>query len=251
VDWLDLLTSVARAAGSVALQHFRKNLTVETKADGSPVTIADKAAERTAVEWISTYFPDDEVIGEEGGRVGKPNAERRWVIDPIDGTKSFVAGVPLYATLLSFERESEVEIGVCYFPALNELLYAEKTKGAFWNGRQCRVSNRAGLEGSIIATGSAASLAREKRLAGVQRIEKKVMASRTWSDAYGHALVATGRVEAMIDPIISHWDISAVSLIVREAGGKFTDLSGNEALANEALSSNGLVHAELVEAFQE
>jgi histidinol phosphatase-like enzyme (inositol monophosphatase family) len=238
----------ALAAGKATLAHFQVPTKVEIKPDQSPVTVADREAESLIRRAISESFPGEGVLGEEEGESG---GDGRWVIDPIDGTKSFVAGVPLYATLLSFERDSEVEIGVCYFPALNELLYAEKTKGAFWNGRQCRVSNRPGLEGGIIATGSAASLAREKRLAGVQRIEKKVMASRTWSDAYGHALVATGRVEAMIDPIISHWDISAVSLIVREAGGKFTDLSGNEALANEALSSNGLVHAELVEAFQE
>jgi histidinol-phosphatase len=245
---LQFAIDTAILAGKSTLAHFQVGTHVDLKADYSPVTVADRLAERIIREAIVAEFPNEGILGEEEGESG--DSQTRWVIDPIDGTKSFISGVPLYATLLSFEEGGEVQVGVCYFPALNELLYAQKGHGAFWNGRLCSVSKNLSIKNSVVATGSTSSMAKHGRLAGFQGIEKRAMACRTWGDAYGHALVATGRVEAMIDPVIAHWDISAMSLIVRESGGVFTDFQGNPRLGNEALSSNGLVHPELLEAFR-
>lgn len=244
---LHFAIETAIRAGKSTLAHFQVSTAVDLKEDASPVTVADRGAERLIRDAITREYPGEGILGEEEGEAGAQNA--RWVVDPIDGTKSFISGVPLYGTLLAYEVDRVAKIGVCYFPALDELVYAEQGQGAFWNGRLCRVSDKMSLDGAVVATGSMASMARFGRLAGMQRIEKRTMASRTWGDAYGHALVATGRVEAMIDPIIAHWDISAMSVIVREAGGVFTDFQGSHELAKEALSSNGHVHSELMEAF--
>jgi len=218
-----------------------------TKSDESPVTEADHGAERLIRELINEKYPQDHILGEEEG--GASTELNRWVIDPIDGTKSFISGVPLYSTLLSYEINGEAEVGVCYFPALDEMLYAERGQGAFFNGRPARVSDRDTVKGAVICCGGLRSMKTGGRWEPFGRIVDRALATRTWSDAYGHALVATGRVEAMIDPIIAHWDISAVSLIVREAGGCFTDFEGNDKLALDAISSNGKIHQELLDEF--
>jgi len=239
---------LAITAGRSTLAHFQTGTPVELKSDATPVTIADRGAERLIRAEIERSYPGEAILGEEEGALGE--SENRWVVDPIDGTKSFISGVPLYATLLAYEDAGEPILGVCYFPALDELLYAELGHGAVWNGRPACVNGAKTVAGSVIASGSLSSMTKAGRVEGFRMIESKTMASRTWSDAYGHALVATGRVAAMIDPIVAHWDIAAMAVIVREAGGRFTDFRGDDRLANEALSSNGHVHEELVEAFR-
>jgi histidinol phosphatase-like enzyme (inositol monophosphatase family) len=236
----------AYRAGRSTLAHFQTGVAVESKSDATPVTVADRDAERLIRSMIADRFPGDEILGEEEG--GSMSGDR-WVIDPIDGTKSFVCGVPLYATLLSYERDGEPILGVCYLPALDEMLYAEQGSGAFFNGRPCRVSQRDDLTGCVLSCGGLASMVRHGRWAAFDKLGEAALATRSWSDAYGHALVATGRVDAMIDPIVNPWDVSAVSLIVREAGGRFTTFTGDEALGAEALSSNGLLHEALLKAF--
>jgi histidinol-phosphatase len=230
------------------LAMFNTGVDVQQKQDDTPVTQADKGAEALLRKLISSTYPEDAILGEEEGETGSGSG--RWVIDPIDGTKSFVCGVPLYATLLSYEVEARTVLGVCYMPAIEEMVYAESGSGAFWNGRPCCVSRRATISGGAISCGSHYSLKKYGRMDGFLVLADRAMASRTWSDAYGHALVATGRIEAMMDPIVNPWDISAMSLIVREAGGRFTDFQGSETPAAEAVSSNGLVHAEVLEAFR-
>lgn len=237
----------AYQAGRLTLRYFQTDTPVELKADASPVTEADKGAERLIRGAVERQFPGETVLGEEQGLTGA--SDDRWVIDPIDGTKSFICGVPLYATLLAYEQAGEPILGVCYFPALDEMVYAEKGQGTFWNGRVAGVSRRACFEGSRIVSGSVGSLEKRDWLKGLVALSSAAIAVRTWGDAYGHALVATGRVDLMVDPVVSRWDISAMSVIVREAGGRFTDLSGNEALGDDALSSNGLLHQAALEAF--
>lgn len=196
---------------------------------------------------IEVQYPGEAILGEEEG--GAMSGDR-WVIDPIDGTKSFICGVPLYATLLSYEVSGEPILGVCYFPALDEMVYAERGEGAYWNGRLCQVSSHSTILGSTISCGGHQSMLKYGRMQAFEKVAEVALATRTWSDAYGHALVATGRVEAMVDPVVNPWDISSMALIVREAGGTFTDFDGNHALTSEAISSNGLVHPELLEAFR-
>jgi len=232
-------------AGRSTLAHFQNGVQFEAKADDTPVTVADKYAERMLRELINKHYPGEAILGEEEGMTGV--GDDRWVIDPIDGTKSFICGVPLYATLLSYEVAGEPIIGACYFPALDDLLFAEKGGGAFWNGRPTRVSEKTSLKGAVIASSGYLGLTKRGLLDGYLKMVEQCMAARTWCDAYGHALVATGRVDMMIDATVSRWDISSVALIVREAGGRFTDLQGKEQLDDNALSTNAILHDEIVE----
>lgn len=234
----------ATKAGRSTLAHFQTGVEVVCKEDDSPVTVADREAERILREEIGRAWPGESILGEEEGQTGEGDA--RWVIDPIDGTKSFICGVPLYATLLSFELAGEPQLGVCYFPALNEMVYAERGKGALWNGKPCRVSSRRSLDQAVISSAGYVGLRKQGLMEGFERVTRTAMATRTWCDAYGHALVATGRVDAMIDPAVKRWDISAMQLIVTESGGAFTDLQGCENLGASALSSNGILHSELL-----
>ncbi len=232
-------------AGRSTLAYFQNGVEYDSKADDTPVTIADKNAERVIRERIAREYPKDAILGEEEGESG--SGEGRWVIDPIDGTKSFICGVPLYATLLSYERAGEPELGVCYFPALDDLIFAERGQGAFWNGRPAHVSNKTNIKGAVIASSGYLGLSRRGLIPAFTKLADQSLAARTWCDAYGHALVATGRVDLMIDCSVSRWDISAMAVIVREAGGRFTDLDGNEQLGDSALSTNGLLHEKLLE----
>lgn len=236
----------AERAGRLTLDYFQKGTAVETKADGSPVTEADRAAERLIREMIATAYPGEPILGEEEG--GERGASG-WVIDPIDGTKSFVCGVPLYATLVSYEEAGEPVVGVCAIPALNEVVFAERGAGCFWNGGPCRVSSIDEIGRAAITSGSLYSMKKAGRQPGFERVVGAARMVRGWSDAYGHLLVATGRVEAMIDPIVAPWDISAMRLIVREAGGRFTDFAGGDDPQTEAIASNGRIHDSLLEAF--
>ncbi len=236
-------------AGQITLNYFQRGAVVDYKADESPVTIADREAELSIRNSIRHQFPDHGILGEEHGTEG--DQSRRWVIDPIDGTKSFVCGVPLYSVLLSYEEDGVPVVGVSHFPALGETVYAVKNGGAFWNGTQCHVSTKTDLKTATISTGSHKSLDTYGRLAGIISLAHRCQATRTWSDAYGHCLVATGRIEAMVDPVVSYHDLSAVSLIVKEAGGKFTNFSGEPGIFKEAISSNGLLHDEIVGAFSQ
>lgn len=229
------------------MAHFQTGASVDLKADASPVTIADREAESLLRRAIEASYPGDAILGEEEGLSGA--GDTRWVIDPIDGTKSFISGVPLYATLLSYEVDGIPVLGVSYFPALDEIVYAERGKGAFWNGRPCRVSQRQALAGSVLSCGSHASMAKHGRAEGLAALAQRTLATRTWTDAYGHALVATGRIDAMIDPVLAPWDISAMEVIIEEAGGTFTDFEGQPHPRDCAVSSNGLIHGELMRAF--
>ncbi|MBL8086499.1 MAG: hypothetical protein JNM85_00325 [Chthonomonas sp.] len=238
----------ALMAGRSTRAHFQSSVTVDRKRDMSPVTVADRHAETLIRDAIRERYPEDGIYGEEHGISG--TADRRWVIDPIDGTKSFICGVPLYATLLSYEIEGEVKLGIAYFPALDELVCAELGGGTHWNGRPARVSSNTQLENATLCIGGHKTAAERGVSQAFEKLSYQVLATRTWSDAYGHALVATGRVDAMIDPRVEHYDISAMSIIVSEAGGTFTRLNGDPTLGTDAISSSGVFHDQLVAAFR-
>lgn len=245
---LAFAVETAYRAGRLTLKYFNTGTETLTKADATPVTAADREAEQLIREAIHKHFPGESMVGEEYGEAG--SSRTRWVIDPIDGTKSFVCGVPLYGTLIGFEEDGVPVLGVAYFPALDEMVYAERGAGAFWNGRVARVSERATLEGASIACGGHKSMAKYGRVEGLLKLAEQVQATRTWSDAYGHILVATGRVEAMLDPVVNPWDISAIRPIVEEAGGRFTDFAGNPGPQTEAVSANAALHSAVLEAFR-
>jgi histidinol phosphatase-like enzyme (inositol monophosphatase family) len=229
---------LARLTGDVALGHYRSHLVVETKPDGSPVTAADRAAERAAREWIARHFPDDGVLGEELGEE-RPGARRRWVIDPIDGTKAFVSGTPLWGSLVALCEGERVLAGAAYFPAIGELVAAAPGAGCWWNGSRCTVSAVATITEALVLTTDERFRDRPERRAEWERLATRARLSRTWGDCFGYLLVATGRAEVMCDPILSPWDAAALQPIVREAGGVFTDWDGRDtAFGGSAVATN-------------
>jgi histidinol phosphatase-like enzyme (inositol monophosphatase family) len=222
---LEAATEVARLAGDVALGYFRTALVVERKADGSPVTAADRAAERTAREWIERRFPHDGVLGEEYGAV-RPDARRRWLLDPIDGTQSFVRGVPLWGTMVAVVEGEDVLAGVVYCAAAGELVAAAPGGGCWWNGRRAAVSPTASLAAATVLTTDDRFLRHGERRGRWEALAHASGVTRTWGDCYGYLLVATGRAEVMVDESLSPWDSAALKPIVEEAGGVFTDWAG-------------------------
>lgn len=230
---------LARLTGDIALRHYRSRLVVETKADGSPVTVADRAAEAAARDWVRRFFPEDGVLGEELGEE-RPGARRRWVIDPIDGTKAFVRGVPLWGSLVALCEGETVLAGAAYFPATAELIAAAPGAGCWYNGSRCAVSSVASLDAATVLTTDTRFRERPERRAGWERVAGAASVARTWGDCAGYLLVATGRAESMCDPILSPWDAAAFQPIVREAGGVFTDWDGRDtAFGASAVATNG------------
>jgi histidinol phosphatase-like enzyme (inositol monophosphatase family) len=235
------VAELARLTGDIALRHYRSRLIVETKADGSPVTIADRAAEEAARGWVRRFFPDDGILGEELGEE-RPGARRRWVIDPIDGTKAFVRGVPLWGSLVALCEGETVLAGAAYFPAIGELLAAAPGAGCWHNGSRCTVSTVASLSDATALTTDPRFRERPARRAGWERLAGAVSVARTWGDCFGYLLVATGRAELMCDAILSPWDAAAFQPIVREAGGVFTDWDGRDtAFGASAVATNAVL----------
>jgi histidinol-phosphatase len=229
---------VARLAGDVALAHFRSSLAVETKADGSPVTIADRQAEQAARDWIERHFPVDGILGEELG-LTRPAATRRWILDPIDGTKTFIRGVPLWGTLVALCEGERVLAGAAYFPAVGEMLAAAASAGCWWNGARCHVSSRATLSDATVLTTDERFPRDPAQRAGWLALANHAGVSRSWGDCYGYLLVSTGRAEVMVDGIMSPWDAAALMPIVEEAGGVFTDWTGaRTAFGGSAVATN-------------
>ncbi len=230
---------IARRAGDLALRRFGDPaLTIDHKGDGSPVTEADRATEAFVRDELARLFPDDAVIGEEhpdtGGRSG-----RTWIVDPIDGTKAFTHGVPLWSTLVAVVDGHGPAVGVIRLPALDETVWAGRGHGAFHDGHRTRVSTHPTPAGAYVCTSGLSVWDRD----ALTHLLDAGVALRTWGDAYGYALVATGRAEAMVDPVASPWDLAPMSVIIPEAGGDFTSLDGrHDHTAGSGLATNGILH---------
>ena len=236
---------VARIAGEVAVRHFDRAIEVERKADGTPVTAADRGAERAAREWIERRFPADGILGEEFGAV-RPDAPRRWLLDPIDGTKSFVHGVPFWGTLVAVVEGDVVLAGAAEFAALGQSLVAAPGLGCWWNGARCHVSDVATLADATALTTDERFPGEPAKRAGWERLVARTGLSRSWGDCYGYLLVATGRAEAMLDPVLHLWDSACLQPIITEAGGRFTSWEGKEtASGGSAVATNARVAAEV------
>lgn len=224
-DLLDFAVEVAWRAGRATLAHYQTGIGARTKPDASPVTDADRDAEQLARELIEAKYPSDGIIGEEHGTV-RAGASRRWILDPIDGTRSFMRGVPFYGVLIALEVAGEPALGVMHFPALGETVYAARGEGCWWNGRRALVSDTTRLDDALLLTTDAEAIEAHGHAAGWNRLRARAALCRTWGDCYGYALVATGRAEAMFDPVLAVWDAAALGPIIEEAGGVFTDAAG-------------------------
>jgi histidinol phosphatase-like enzyme (inositol monophosphatase family) len=237
---LDAVVDVVKLAGAEAKSHFATALDIETKADGSPVTLADRQAERIARAWIEARFPDDGIVGEELG-VARPDAKRRWLLDPIDGTKAFVRGVPLWGTMVAVAEGDEVLASAIFYPALGELIAAERGRGCFWNDAPCRVSTVSSLAAATVLATDLGHIP-----SGLTRLASRAAVARTWGDCYGYLLVATGRAEAMIDPVLSAWDSAPLQPLIEEAGGVFTSFDGRRtAFGGSAVATNATLAREV------
>lgn len=248
---LQFAVEIARKAGDKTLDFFQQEVHVERKSDDSPVTIADKTAEQLLREWISNQFSQDGIVGEEFG-ITEGNSGYRWILDPIDGTKSFISGVPLYGTMVGLERGGRSVVGVVYIPGLQEGIYAAQGLGAwhFRGDRQpevARVSQRQSLSTGVFVTSQVDTFEKRGASDAFRALQKAAYVTRTWGDCYGYLLVATGRVEAMVDPMMSIWDAAALQPIMEEAGGTFTDWQGNPTIhAGEGIGTNGHVLSEVL-----
>lgn len=236
---LDFITETAYLAGRLTLAYFQTGVQADYKADRTPVTLADRAAETLIRKRIEERFPADAILGEEFGRSERSSASRCWFIDPIDGTKSFLRGIPLYAVLIGLEIEGRVVAGAAYFPALDEMLAAADGLGCWWNGRPARVSQVNRLEGAWVTSTDPLSFDKTGKRAAWERLKQAAYHRGGWGDAYGYLLVATGRAEVMLDPIMESWDCAPFPPIFREAGGYFGDWKGQETIyAREALATS-------------
>lgn len=240
-SFLEFATEAVWAAGQSTLGHFQAGVEVEQKADASPVTVADRGAEQVLRALIGRRYPGHAILGEEYGHDGS-GARHRWVIDPIDGTQSFIRGVPLYGVLLGLEIDGVPCVGVSHFPALNEMLAAARGEGCWWNGRRARVSRVDRLEDAGIGYSDGRMLAERMGPAWLD-LQRATRVQRGWGDCYGHCLVATGRLDIMLDAAMNPWDCCALIPILQEAGGRFTDWTGRPIVdGGDAFSTNGLLH---------
>jgi myo-inositol-1(or 4)-monophosphatase len=236
--YLDFATETAYLAGRLTLGYFQTGVQPAFKADESPVTVADRRAEELIRARIEQHYPQHALVGEEFGANANTQATHRWFIDPIDGTKAFLRGVPLYAVLLGLEIEGITQVGVAYYPALNEMLCAATGEGCWWNGRRARVSSVTTLQQAVVVHADSANFDKYGRATQWARLRASSYFRAGWSDAYGYLLVATGRAELMLDPIMNAWDCAPFPPILQEAGGYFGDWQGHATIyGNEALAT--------------
>ena len=236
-----------KPVSSEILNWFQKDLTVQQKADQSPVTIADQKAEEMLRRSIQRDFPDHGIIGEE---FGEEEATREWVwtVDPIDGTRSFIQGLPLFSTLLALLHKGEPVMGIICLPALGETAWAVKGKGTYAGNRRLQTSSHAQIKDSVLATADLYCFREKRHLRFWNRLHSKAKLVRTYPDAFGHLMAIRGSVDAMVDPWAYIWDFAPCKILVQEAGGAFINFSGNK---NSILEGSALVgNKKLVKAIQ-
>lgn len=243
--YAEALTELVQGMGSIALEHFAESVNVETKGDGSPVTAADRNAEKFGRDWIASRFPRDGVEGEELDDLPSKSGVT-WILDPIDGTRSFIRGVPLWGTLAAVIHEGRVIAGAASFPALNEVIAAGEGTGCWWNGSKARVSSLARISDALLLT-TDTNFFNGLQKSGWDELTAAAGVTRTWGDCYGYLLVATGRAEAMVDVNLAKWDAAPFGPVIREAGGTFTDWEGKSApFPRDAVACNGALSADVL-----
>ena len=242
---------IAKQGGAHTLKYFNKSFEVERKSDDSPVTVADREVESMMREAITDQFPKHGIVGEEYNEVN-PESPVQWILDPIDGTKSFIHGVPLYTTLIGVVVDGIPKVGIIYAPALDELCDAAKGKGARLNGVSCNVRYCDDLANASFMSTDCYTSANFDYGSAFEVLVDKTRIHRTWGDAYGHMLVATGRADLMFDPILNIWDAAPLLTVLQEAGGVFCDTDGNETIqSGNGFSCSRELKSEVLEVFKE
>jgi histidinol-phosphatase len=250
-ELLEFAVKLGKGAGDITLEYFRRQPETDTKADGSYVTIADRQAEAYLRRQMAERFPDDAVLGEEEGE-SQGKSGRRWIVDPIDGTFAFVHGVPFYGVLIALEIDEDMMLGVINIPALSELVAAAKGVGCFFNGEPAGVSTTSKLEDALLLCTDFSACERYGFGSAGESLQKRARTSRTWGDCYGYVLVATGRADVMLDPVMNLWDCAALLPIIEEAGGTFTDWRGaRTAAGGNSIATNGVLFDEVMRTINE
>lgn len=239
---LELALRMADAADVITMRYFRSvDLRVDAKPDNTPVTNADKGVEQMIREQLGADRPADAVMGEEYGESGA--GLRRWIIDPVDATKNYVRGIPVFATLIALEEAGDIRVGVVSAPALGARWWAARGEGAFGGDRRLAVSRISELRDAQLCYAGLESWREAGALDGMLELSRRCARGRGFGDFWQHMMVAQGSAEIALEPVVSLWDMAAVKVIVEEAGGTFTDLSGvATAGGGDAISSNGLLH---------
>jgi histidinol-phosphatase len=253
-DWrnrYEAMVELAQRAGEHALRYFDRGIAIETKADLSPVTVADREADQLLREELLKRFPQDGFLGEESGE--QPSASGyRWIVDPIDATRNFVRNIPLWATLVALEHRGEMIAGVCCIPALGQTYRAVRGEGAYRGERRIRVSDVESLDKALLSYTSFSVFEQTCTTGQFLKLLRATERSRGFTDFYGFVLVAQGSVDVMFDNGVHIWDIAPLQVIVEEAGGRFTCWDGAQDLNRpDVLASNGRLHPQLLELLSE
>jgi len=246
--FLQTALAAAEAASAETMAFYRGTFEVEIKADQTPVTVADRRAEEIIRERLLSAFPDHGFHGEESGR-RQADADYLWLVDPIDGTKSFVGGYGMWSTQIALMHRGELVLGVSAAPAAGETAWAARGLGAYLNGEPIRVSDGRPLERAAVSTGNLRTLARSTRWASLGRILARADRTRGYGDYYHYHRLAAGQIDAVIESDVNILDIAALVVIVREAGGVFTDLAGRAPglATTSVLAATPALHGELLE----
>jgi histidinol phosphatase-like enzyme (inositol monophosphatase family) len=253
-DTLEFAVNLSHRAGEVALRYFQQGVPVEQKADLSPVTVADREVEQLLRRGIEERFPGHGILGEEFGQTRRESSFC-WLLDPIDGTRTFIRGVPFWGVMIGLVEDGEPVLGVVHFPALRETVYAQRGAGAWWlrgsEKSKAQVSGVNGLGQATMVMSDVRTFAELGRQVTLERLRARTAFERTWGDCYGHALVATGRAEVMLDPVLNEWDACALLPILEEAGGRFTDWQGNRTIrGGSGISTTATLFDELMHVLQ-
>ena len=247
-ELLGIARRAAVVAGEVIMPLYESGTTVELKADRTPVTAADRGAEEAIRAFLAREAPGHGVIGEEFGET-PGDGRHRWILDPIDGTKSFIHHVPLFGTLIALERDGEPIVGVIACHAVGETVSAAHGLGAFLNGRPIHVSNTATLAEATVSMTSYSRMPKYHPKAFATLCDQAGLA-RAWGDCYGYLMVATGRADVMLDPVMSLWDAAALYPIIREAGGRITTWAGEDSVGDSVVATNGRLHDQVLAALR-
>lgn len=240
-ELLNFAIFLAKQSGALTLNYFRSSLKIDRKDDQSPVTIADRNAEKWMRSQIQETYPQHGIIGEEYGTIGE-NRSIKWILDPIDGTHSFVHGIPLYTTLIAVTIDDKPEIGVIYAPFTDELCEAATGMGTRYNGKSCKVSETETLRRATLLSTDITTIIKEGLEEPFNSLLDNVYLHRTWGDAYGHMMVASGRADIMFDPVLSIWDAAPLLPVLQEAGGHFFDFNGTPTIdSGQGISCNHLL----------
>lgn len=235
---LNTATEIAENAAEIALSYFRQKILIEMKENMTPVTVADKKTEENIRSELSLAFPGFGICGEEFGEEGKEH-ELVWTVDPIDGTKSFIKGIPLFGTLIGLLQHGEPILGIMVLPALRETYTAAQGLGTYCNGHQLHVSNKTTLESSFVSIGDVDCFEASGHKKGLHRILDKAEFARGYTDCFGHSCVIRGGIDAMIDPVVSVWDIAPLACLIKEAGGEYFGFSGKQTIHESSFITCG------------